>query len=203
MNIANIITLLRYPLLIIVVYLLYQDNPTWLWIAFVLNIILLMMDTIDGVVARRYNMTTMLGSALDIATDRAVEIVLWIVYTDLGLISVVIPIIVVIRGMLTDSIRSVAMQHGYTAHKMMQTEWGRFIVASSAMRTTYSVTKIAAFLLLNMGLALQAGGSGSAETVLTVGGVLAWLAAFICIIRGLPVIVEAPRFFAGLEDNGV
>lgn len=201
MNIANIITLLRYPLLVVVVYLLYQDDPTLLWIAFVLNIILLMMDTIDGVVARRYNMTTMLGSALDIATDRAVEIVLWIVYTDLGLISVIIPIIVVIRGMLTDSIRSVAMQHGYTAHKMMRTEWGKFIVASSVMRTTYSVTKIAAFLLLNMGLALRAGGSSSADAVLTTGVILAWLAAVICIIRGLPVIVEAPRFFASLDDS--
>jgi CDP-diacylglycerol--glycerol-3-phosphate 3-phosphatidyltransferase len=131
---------------------------------------------------------------------------LWIVYTDLGLISVVIPIIVVIRGMLTDSIRSVAMQYGYTAHKMMQTGWGKFIVASSAMRTTYSVTKISAFLFLNMGLALRAGGSSaggnsSAETVLTVGVVLAWLAALICIIRGLPVVIEAPRFFASLDDG--
>ena len=42
----------------------------------------------------------------------------------------------------------------------------------------------------------------AAETVWTVAVVLSWIAAALCIIRGAPVLVEAPAFFRELDEQG-
>lgn len=195
LNMANTITILRFPLLIGVVILLYQESSAVLLTATFLIVVLILMDTLDGVVARRRHEETLLGSALDIAADRTVEIVLWVVFAHLDLIPIVIPLVVIIRGMLTDSIRAVATQHGLSAHGMMRSSWGKWIVASSAMRTGYSITKFVAFVALSLALALRAGNAASSEAVYLAGLSAAWLATVICIIRGLPVLAEAPSLF--------
>jgi CDP-diacylglycerol--glycerol-3-phosphate 3-phosphatidyltransferase len=197
-NVANLITIARFPLLIVVVLLLYGQDNSGRTTAVALTALLIFMDTLDGVVARRRNETTLLGSALDIATDRAVEIVLWVVYAHLGLISVIIPLVVIVRGTLTDSIRNVAVQHGISAHAMMRSRLGKWLVASSPMRTGYSLVKLTAFMTLAATLALQSNGAVW-EDVYQVGAVASWVAMALCILRGLPVLVEAPAFFRSLE----
>ena len=104
-NVANGVTVLRFPLLVLVVWLLYQGNATAQLINVGLLGLLMLMDTLDGAVARWRGETSLMGSALDIATDRAVEIVLWVVFAHLQLVSVAVPLIVIIRGALVDSIR--------------------------------------------------------------------------------------------------
>jgi CDP-diacylglycerol--glycerol-3-phosphate 3-phosphatidyltransferase len=158
----------------------------------------MLMDTLDGAVARWRGETTLLGSALDIATDRAVEIDLWVVYAHLGLVSIAVPLIVMIRGALVDSIRDVGAQRGISAHAMMRTRAGRWLVASPVMRTGYALVKIFAFLALTFTLGLQA--RGDAWTgVHQVATIATWAAVALCLARGLPVVVEAPAFIRSLE----
>jgi len=195
MNVANLITVLRFPLLVVVVLLLYFGGTAGQLIDAPLIVVLILMDTLDGIVARRRGEQTLVGSALDVAADRAVEIVLWVVYAHLGLISVVIPLTVVIRGALTDSVRNVALQHGYSAHSMMRSSWGRWLVASSPMRTGYGVVKAFAFTLLALALGLEAGGYAAWHSVWIAASVVSWVALALCIIRGLPVLIEAPGLF--------
>jgi len=139
MNVANLITVLRFPLLVVVVLLLYLGGSVGQLIDAPLIVALILMDSLDGIVARRRDEQTLIGSALDIAADRAVEIALWVTYAHLRLISVVVPLTVVIRGALTDSIRNVALQHGQSAHSMMRASWSRWLVASGAMRSAYAI----------------------------------------------------------------
>ena len=94
---ANTITLARIPLLVVVVLLLFLGGPVVRVITAGLVAVLIFMDTLDGIVARYRQETGMLGSKLDIAVDRIVEQVMWIVYAQLGLISAAIPIIFIIR----------------------------------------------------------------------------------------------------------
>jgi CDP-diacylglycerol---glycerol-3-phosphate 3-phosphatidyltransferase len=197
-NVANAVTILRFPLLILVVWLLYQGSAALKMAAVGLLGLLMLMDTIDGAVARWRQETSLMGSALDIATDRAVEIVMWVVYAHLGLISIVVPLIVMIRGALVDSIRDVGAQRGISAHDMMRTGLGRWLVASPVMRTGYAVVKITAFLTLALTVALQAGGGGWAA-VYHVAIVTTWAAVVLCLVRGIPVVVEAPAFIRSLE----
>ena len=199
MNLANTITVSRYPVLVMTVLMLYYGPPIVQLVATGLVVVLILMDSLDGAVARKRNEATLIGSALDIATDRAVEIVLWIVYADLGLISSLIPIVVVIRGTLTDAIRNVALQHGYSAHRMMRSKLGHWLVAEPVMRTAYAIVKLVAFVLLAMALGLS--GERWGDAVLSAGRVAAWAALVLCFARGLPVLVEAPVFFRELEQQ--
>jgi CDP-diacylglycerol--glycerol-3-phosphate 3-phosphatidyltransferase len=198
MNLANLITILRFPLLVVIVLLLYFGGTVGRLIAAPLIVVLILMDSLDGIVARRRNEQTLVGSALDIAADRAVEIVLWVVYADLKLIVAAIPLTVIIRGALTDSIRNVALQHGQSAHSMMRASWSRWLVASGAMRTTYAVAKAVAFTLLALALGLRTGGYAW-HSVWIVASVASWISVVLCIVRGLPVLIEVRGLFSSAE----
>jgi CDP-diacylglycerol--glycerol-3-phosphate 3-phosphatidyltransferase len=199
-SLANTITLLRLPLLAVVVLLLYRETSGARTMAAVLLTLLILMDTFDGVVARRRNEESLLGSTLDIAVDRAVELVLWVTFAHLRLIPVFIPLVIIVRGVLTDSFRGVAGQHGLSAHNMMGSSLGKWLVASPPMRTGYAITKLVAFVTLTLALAMQA--SGQPEGMLYQFGVAAaWLATVICIVRGLPVLLEAPGLMRTLAGE--
>lgn len=163
-------------------------------------VVLILMDTADGVVARRRGEETLLGSALDIAADRAVEVVLWFVYADRGVVSVVIPILVATRGVVVDTIRNTALRYGLSAHHMMRTSLGRWLVASPFMRTGYALSKVVAFVLLGFSLGLE--GHPARQVVYPIAQGFAWLALSLCLVRGLPVLLEAPRTFRELERSG-
>jgi len=201
---ANTITLARLPLLVGVVLLLYLGSPVVHLVTAFVVLVLILMDSLDGIVARRRQETGMLGSKLDIAVDRIVEQVLWIVYADLDLISVAIPVIFIIRGGLVDTVRSFSFVWGKTSFGMMQTKWGRRLVASNFMRTLYGLVKAAAFCTLAVALGLRelwadTPKAGTAEAVWLAAVVLSWIATAICVIRGAPVLLEARTLLKDLD----
>ena len=198
MNLANAITLARLPLLVVIVIIFFVGDAAWRMAAVPLVLLLIVMDAIDGIVARQRDEVTLLGSVLDIAADRAVEIILWVMYANLGLISWIIPMTVIIRGALTDSIREAGYQRGTSAFASMRTSWGKWIVAGRPMRAGYGLIKAVAFMLLAGTLALQSMDSPWAEPIWLLGVIASWIALVFCIVRGIPVIVEA---FAADRDT--
>ena len=191
---ANAITLSRFPLLFAYVILLYYGNSTLLFWGVPILVFLILMDTFDGQIARASGKTSLLGSALDIAADRVVEIILWFVFSDLGLISIVLPLIVVTRGTLTDTFRAVGNRQGVAAFDQIQGKVARFLVSSRTMRTGYAFSKGFAFGFLNLSFALQSAGSPFADPVHIAALILSYLAVAICIARGLPVIIEGFKY---------
>ena len=194
---ANVITLSRFPLLILVLALLYSRNTVLCWIAPVLLFVLIMMDTLDGFVARARDEVSLLGSILDIAADRAVEVVLWVVFADLNLIPLAVPIIVIIRGTLVDALRSAGARNGQSPFSITSSKWGQRIVASPSMRTVYGVSKGIAFCCLAVTQALRLYPGGTAQASLAhsfwvFSNVITWIAIALCIVRAIPVLVEAP-----------
>lgn len=192
---ANIITLLRFPFIFIYVGLLYTKNPTVIFWCVPFVVMITLMDTIDGIIARARGEVSLLGSALDIAVDRAFEIILWVTYADLNLIPIFIPIIVITRGTLTDAIRSVGMSSGESAFDQVKHPISRFLVASRFMRDIYGITKGFAFAILTAALGFLTMQHSWAGWVHIVGVVLAWLSITMTILRGLPVLVESYRLF--------
>lgn len=196
-NLANIITLSRIFFVFIVVGLLFcKDCPYSYQIALFLTAILMWFDGLDGFVARKLNVSSKLGALLDIMGDRIVENVFWIAFCALGWINVSIPIIVLTRGIVTDSLRTLAFEKGFTAFgatTMMQGKIAKFIVASNFSRFTYAVCKAVAFFFLiagNMPNQYQ-----NQEIILQIGIVCAIISVVFCVLRGLPVIIESKRFF--------
>ena len=196
---ANWITLSRIPLLGIIIALLYSASATAQLIAAPLILVLILMDTLDGVLARARGETSLLGSVLDIAADRAVEYALWVVFAHLRLISVAIPLIVVIRGTFVDSVRSVAPARGLKPFELMRSKVGRFLVGSPWLRAPFGVVKAVAFILLALAHGLNTLGHAAAGGVALAAQVASWIAVAFCLARGLPVLIEAPRVLGDAE----
>ena len=196
-NLANIITLSRIFFVFIVVGLLFCKECPYSYIAaLVLTAILMWFDGLDGFVARKFNISSKLGALLDIMGDRIVENVFWISFCALGWINVAIPIIVLTRGIVTDSLRTLAFEKGYTAFgatTMMQGRIAKFIVASNFSRFSYAVCKAVAFFFLIAGHMPQ--DYTYKPLILQIGVVCAIISVVFCVLRGLPVVFESKRFF--------
>ncbi|NQS91446.1 MAG: CDP-alcohol phosphatidyltransferase family protein, partial [Chloroflexi bacterium] len=154
----------------------------------------------DGWVARKRGETSLMGSVLDIATDRTLEYILWVVYAHLGLISIVVPLIVIIRGTTVDAVRSVGMKEGLSAFDQIQSPLNRFLVSSRFMRAIYGTSKGTAAALLTLAYALQSGFSEWFVLAYQVGLVFTWISVVVCLARGLPVLWEGIKTFRKTRD---
>ena len=193
---ANFITLIRLPLLAVIVYLLYQPSATLHYLAAILILILILLDSLDGAIARKFKETSLLGSVLDIAVDRTVELILWVVFADLKLITIIIPLLVIARGVFVDAIRSVAPSKGLAPFDLLRSPLGRFLVGSPWLRSPYGIVKAVAFFLLALFSGLLMSDSTAAGWVGTVSQIAVWMAFTLCLLRGLPVLIEAPHALA-------
>ena len=184
---ANLITLSRFPLLAAVLGMFRWGSPGVRLAAVGLLFAGLMLDTVDGLVARTRGETSLFGSVLDIAADRTYELVLWIWFAGLGMIPLAIPVIVAVRTTLTDALRSIGVAGGSAPLTQHRTALGLFLVNSTWMRTGYAVSKVLSFCGLGLALALP-------ESALKqVAEVLTWVTTGLCVVRGLPVLAHAAR----------
>lgn len=190
---ANTITIARLPLLFLIVILLYAASPLAHVVAVPLLVILVAMDSLDGFVARRRHEESVLGSVLDIMVDRSVELVLWVVYAHMHLLPVAIPLLCIVRGVVVDTLRNVEVHEGQAPFQIMSTPWGKFLVGSPWMRTSYAVIKLAAFAGLAatmVAIDYRGAGSALAQSMQLVFGILSWVAVLLCVLRGAPVLIE-------------
>ena len=194
---ANFVTLSRIFLAFIALGLLYFNSPAAYIAAFILTGIVIWFDGLDGYLARKLNEASRIGALLDILGDRIVECAYWVIFACLGWVWAIVPLIVLTRGFITDGIRSLAFEKGYTAFgstTMMESKLGRFIVASNFSRGSYAVAKAFAFVL--MIVAYTPGGIIPYQNViLNVALACVWISVIFCVLRGLPVIIEGMRFF--------
>lgn len=201
---ANAITLSRLLLLAVAVVLLYLFGIPSKLAAFVLIVLLIALDGVDGYVARLRGETSDLGAVMDIAIDRIVENVLWIVYADIGLVPMWVALIVVSRGLITDAIRSYALAKGETAFEMMHTPWARWLVSGRPMRAFYGFLKAFVFAALALFLAARDlfPGAEWLEPVRLALLATVFVTVAVTLLRGAPVVYESRRFFFGEPVGG-
>ncbi len=190
---ANAITLARLALLFVLVGMAYWASPQWQLLDPPLLLLVISLDGLDGWVARRRGETSMFGAVFDIAADRVVEAVLWLVLADLGLVPIWVAILFVTRGVLVDSIRYARVAAGGGVFDMASAI-GRFLVAGRFMRGFYGALKAVAFGWL---LALQpwphlhaASWLEWAPVIAPVTTALVYGCVALCLLRGVPVIAE-------------
>ena len=110
-----------------------------------LLLFIIALDGVDGYVARKRNETSVFGSIFDIAIDRVVENVLWVVLADLGLVPIWVAIVFITRASIVDSIRYAAISRGETPFGSVHSQLGRVLVSGRFMRGLYGAVKAAAF----------------------------------------------------------
>ncbi|MBL8200291.1 MAG: CDP-alcohol phosphatidyltransferase family protein [Chromatiales bacterium] len=192
---ANLITLSRLLLLILVVIIAYQPPSLFQLLNVPLLILVFVTDGLDGYVARKRHETSQFGAMFDIAGDRIVELTMWIVLAHLELVPIWVPIVFVVRGTIVDAIRaSQATSRRASPFGLMATPLGHWLVAGRFMRALYAVAKATAFcwLLLLQPLPVVAPvlWADYGATGIAIGEGLVLVAVVLCLVRGLPVIVE-------------
>jgi CDP-diacylglycerol--glycerol-3-phosphate 3-phosphatidyltransferase len=191
---ANLITTLRFALLFVLVASAYMAPPQWQLANAPLMFLIIALDGLDGYVARRRGEVSAFGAIFDIAVDRVVENVMWVVLANLDLVPLWVAIVFITRGSLVDSIRYSAIKQGETAFGMMRTAWGRFLVSGRFMRGFYGALKAATFgwiLLIQPWPQLDpASWSAWSGYVYLVSAFLIHASVIVCLARGIPVVLE-------------
>jgi phosphatidylglycerophosphate synthase len=94
-----------------------------------------------------------------------------------------------VRGNLVDAIRAYYQEKGFTAFgdkTMMKSPIGKLLVASNFSRFTYAVAKALAFCLI-----ILAHANLHWSWLNSIANFFVYSACVFCVIRGLPVILEA------------
>lgn len=201
----NKITLLRVAVGFAAVSLF--GRGTWANLfAVALTVAAIALDALDGHLARKKQMATPLGAQLDVLGDRMIENVYFTYFAVVGMVSLWLPVLFFARGAATDFLRGLALKAGHSgwgASGMLQTWWGRALVASRWSRGLYAAMKCICFCYLGLELALTRGpvallGTVAGDTHMTIRAtaqVLTWATAVFCVVRGLPVLIEGWKYF--------
>ena len=196
---ANFISIFRIFVMFAAVYLIYTcqgNTAAYLW-ALALTIIAFALDGLDGYVARKFHEESKFGALLDIMGDRIVENTYWILFAVMGWLNILFPLIAITRGFITDTIRSAAMEQGLTPFAMQVNPVCKFITGSKFMRISYAVAKVLAFVLI---IAAKIPVCPNREIIWTIGFWAAVFAIVFCVVRGLPVVIEAKYLFEKKND---
>lgn len=213
---ANMISLFRVLLAFYILWTLFTNNPCLYISAFFLTIFVILLDGLDGYVARKRGEESKLGSVIDIVGDRIVENAYWVVFASLGWIGAWVPIVVLTRGIITDSIRGIALIDGDTAFgetSMIKNRIGNFITASRFSRFTYAGAKALAFIFMiiahipNMEMfdAMTVNQFVMylriKPTLIITADILTYIAVAFCVLRALPVVIESKRYLCKNDKN--
>jgi len=172
--------------------------------ALALVIAAIALDAVDGYVARRKKLATPLGAQLDIVGDRLIENLFFTYFAVSGLISIWVPVIFFVRGTATDFVREVAArtgQEGFGGNWLMNTSWGKALVASRASRALYGALKCVCFCLLGLQLSLPAETVGAhlqmrPFSLVTATQLVVFATIAYCLLRGFPVLWEGRRYLS-------
>lgn len=191
---ANLVTLFRFALLFGLVVMAYQSNPYLQLANMPLLVVVLVLDAVDGYMARKRNESSLFGAIFDIIVDRVVENVLWIVLADLRLVPVWVAIVFITRSLVVDSIRSHGASQGKSPFGMAISRWAKFLVAGRFMRGLYGALKAVVFgwvfLLQPWPKLLSAFWSNWQWLFNIITGGLVYITVTVCILRSIPVIAE-------------
>lgn len=189
-NPPNIITFFRvfmaFLIFILLIYFNYVENSFFTFFIIISIVTIYVLDWLDGYIARRTNSSTDLGSMIDISGDRIIEVMFSITFAYLGLISILIPIIFLIRGHITDTLRYYLLKEKKTPYRGFHRKGslGQFLTASRFMRGLSGLSKAFTFILATTVFLLQM------KEWYYVVNLIAWFAVFINIIRGIHPTID-------------
>jgi CDP-diacylglycerol---glycerol-3-phosphate 3-phosphatidyltransferase len=175
-------------------------------VAVALTIAAIALDGVDGYLARTRGLASPLGAQLDILGDRVVENLFFTCFAVAGLISLWVPVLFFVRGTLTDFLRGLAARTGRTGfghNSMLESWWGRVLVASRTSRAAYAALKCVCFCALGLMLSLRHMAQPNAwlsvpagNLILVAVQILTAATVVFCLVRALPVMWEGQRYLA-------
>lgn len=126
MNLANKLTILRVLLIpFFILFLLLENgqNIKLRLIALLIFIIAALTDSLDGYIARKYNLITNFGKFMDPLADKLLVCSALICFIELNFISSWIVVIIIAREFIISGFRLIASDSGIV---IAASKWGKF-----------------------------------------------------------------------------
>lgn len=112
MNLPNILTLVRIPMMFVIVWLMRED---FVWAAsgaFVLFVVAGITDWLDGYLARKMNLMSDFGALMDALTDKILMLGLMIALVENGRVHIFLVLLILGREFMITGLRLVAASKG-------------------------------------------------------------------------------------------
>lgn len=135
-TIPNFISLFRVCLMVFAFWYFLSNNNAWYFL--ILTIIVVSLDAVDGIIARKLNQTSALGAKIDIVADRITELSYWLFFAFLGLLGYWVFLFFLLRGLIVD----------YLTRKQDKPLGNSWLRSSRFMRGAYGTLKTLSFCLL-------------------------------------------------------
>lgn len=119
MKIPNMLTLLRFFLIPVIIFLIYSSNSDLIFVSLIIFVFAVITDYFDGLIARKFNQKSVFGTFFDPIVDKLLILSIFFVFSNLGLISIWIPLLFLFRELFVTGIRQV----GSTKEKIVGANW--------------------------------------------------------------------------------
>ncbi len=175
MNIANKLTILRIIMVPVFMAFLMLDaaNPVFVGISLVLFVAASLTDTLDGYIARHYNMITDFGKFMDPLADKMLTTAAFLCLMHHGRASAVAVMLILAREFIVSGIRLVAAGKG---NVIAASIWGK-------MKTVFQMVAIIAAIILMFPICPE-------PTAILITNILVWLSAVVTVISGADYVIK-------------
>lgn len=112
MNLPNLITLSRIPMMFVIVGLMYCVFPGAATLAFVCFVLSAIGDWADGYLARKRGLISTFGKFMDALTDKVLVLGIMIALVQLNVVQIIWVLVVIVREFLISGMRMMAASKG-------------------------------------------------------------------------------------------
>lgn len=180
MNLPNLLTLSRIPMMFVIVWLMREDFVGAASLAFALFVAAGITDWLDGFYARKLKLVSNFGILMDALTDKILMLGLMIALVELGMVQIFLVLLILGREFMITGLRLVAATKGV----VMAAE------SAGKQKTVTQIIAVGGFLLSAVfSVDLVAAGlpraDEIAEWIYWIGRVLFWLCVVMTLYSGV------------------
>src|SRR5215468_6091125 len=122
-NLPNMLTLGRILLIPIFVWFTYESTPMYSFLAAVVFTVASITDVIDGYLARRWNLVTVVGKFMDPLADKLIVMAAMVMMVRLGRLAAWVVIVLLARELIVSGLRPIAAGEGMVIAAGQEGKW--------------------------------------------------------------------------------
>jgi CDP-diacylglycerol---glycerol-3-phosphate 3-phosphatidyltransferase len=122
-NLPNMLTMGRIAVIPLFVWFTYDADPFYSYLAAALFTLAAVTDVIDGFLARRWNMITVVGKLLDPLADKLIVLAALVMMVRLGRIHTWVVIVLLSREFIVTGLRQIAASEGMVIAAGQEGKW--------------------------------------------------------------------------------
>lgn len=114
-NVLTVLRLLLIPLILFFLSLKPNETASWniyIFYSLLLFILASVTDFFDGYLARKWKVVSNFGKFLDPIVDKILIWAVWVAFVELGLVTSVVPLLILLREFVVTGMRMMAAQRG-------------------------------------------------------------------------------------------